>query len=210
MTEPLISLSCVAFAEKLAAKEPVPGGGGASALAGALAAALASMVGNYTRGKKLYAAYEADVERALDAAEAARLELLSLIDADAAAFEPLSRAYGIPKEDPTRAAALESATRLALEPPLAVARAVAGLVPALELLGEKGSRMLRSDAGCAGYLASAALRCAALNVRVNLRGLDDAAFAAAVESEVAGLLADECARAEALGERVTRLYLGGE
>lgn len=210
MTSSLTSLSCASFTDKLAAKEPVPGGGGAAALAGALAAALASMVGNYTRGKKLYAAYEAEVERALDDAEQARRELLSLVDADAEAFEPLSRAYGIPKSDPRRAEALEAATKRALEPPLSIAHQVAGLVPTLELLGEKGSRMLRSDVGCAAYLAAAALRCAALNVRVNTRSLDDRAFADKVEAEVAALLADEAVRADELGDRVAMLYTGKE
>lgn len=207
MSEPLISASCSEFSLLLASKQPVPGGGGAAALVGALAASLASMVGNYTAGKKLYAAYEADIERALDRAEAARSALLALVDADAAAFEPLSRAYGIPKGEPGREDALESATRTALEPPLAMVREVAGLVPVLELLGKKGSRMLRSDVGCGAYLAAAALRCAALNVYVNTRSLSDRAYASALNDEVEDLAAEFGERADSLAESVRLNYM---
>ena len=207
MSESLTSASCSEFSRQLASKRPVPGGGGAAALVGALAAALASMVGNYTAGKKLYAAYEADIERALDEAETARRALLALVDADAAAFEPLSLAYGIPKGDLGREAALESATRRALEPPLAMVREVAGLVPVLELLGKKGSRMLRSDVGCGAYLAGAALRCAALNVYVNTRSLADRAYASALNDEVEDLVFEFGERADSLAESVSAHYL---
>ncbi len=207
MAGTLTSASCSGFADLLAAKRPVPGGGGAAALVGALAAALASMVGNYTAGKKLYAAYEVDIERSLAQADAARRALLALVDADAAAFEPLSLAYGIPKGDPGREAALESATRRALEPPLAMVREVAGLVPVLELLGKKGSRMLRSDVGCGAYLAGAALRSAALNVYVNTRSLSDRAYASALNDEVEALVAEFGERADSLGESVSIHYM---
>ena len=94
--------SCGAFLDALASKAPVPGGGGASALAGALGAALCTMVGNYTVGKQKYAAVEEDVKALMARAEDLRARLLGLVDTDAAAFEPLSRAYAIPKEDPSR------------------------------------------------------------------------------------------------------------
>lgn len=93
--------SCGAFLDALASKAPVPGGGGASALAGALGAALCTMVGNYTVGKQKYAAVEEDVKALMARAEDLRARLLGLVDTDAAAFEPLSRAYAIPKEDPS-------------------------------------------------------------------------------------------------------------
>jgi methenyltetrahydrofolate cyclohydrolase len=197
----LTTLSCDAFSEKLFSKEPVPGGGGAAALVGALAASLAGMVGNYTTGKKTYAAYEDDIKGCLASAEASRAALISLVDEDAAAFEPLSRAYGIPKGSEGRDEALEEATKAALLPPLKMARQIAALVDVLEVLGEKGSKMLRSDVGCGVYLAAAALRCAAMNVSVNTRTLADRAYAAEVDAEVAGLLA-AAERADALGSAV--------
>lgn len=201
----LTDLSCSAFTEKLFSKEPVPGGGGAAALVGALAASLAGMVGNYTTGKKIYAAYEADTQRALLAAESARAALLALVDEDAAAFEPLSRAYGIPKDAEGRAEALEEATRAALLPPLETAHEIAALADTLEFLGKKGSKMLRSDVGCAAFLAAAALRCAALNVSVNTRSLADRAYAAEVDAEVARLL-EVAVRFDALGAEVQASY----
>ncbi len=201
----LTSLSCDSFSEKLFSKEPVPGGGGAAALVGALAASLAGMVGNYTTGKKIYAAYEADTQQALASAEASRAALMALVDEDARAFEPLSRAYGIPKGAEGREEALEQATRAALLPPLKMAREVAGLAPTLEFLGKKGSKMLRSDVGCAAFLAAAALRCAVLNVSVNTRSLKDRGHAAEVDAEVDGLLAC-AARLDALGSEVQAYY----
>ena len=197
----LTTLSCDAFSEKLFSKEPVPGGGGAAALVGALAASLAGMVGNYTTGKKSYAAYEDDIQAALVSAEASRAALIALVDEDAAAFEPLSRAYGIPKGSEGREDALEEATKAALLPPLKMARETARLVDVLEVLGEKGSKMLRSDVGCGAHLAAAALRCAAMNVSVNTRTLADRAYAAEVDAEVADLLG-AAERAEALGSAV--------
>ena len=98
--ENMTETSCRAFAEALAPKAPVPGGGGASALAGSLGAALCSMVGNYTLGKPKYAAVEADVRAILEEAERLRTRLLDLVEEDAAAFAPLSRAYGIPTARP--------------------------------------------------------------------------------------------------------------
>ena len=82
--------TCGAFLDALASKAPVPGGGGASALAGALGAALCTMVGNFTVGKKKYAAVEEDVKALMARAEDIRARLLAQVDADAAAFEALS------------------------------------------------------------------------------------------------------------------------
>ncbi len=203
---PLTDLSCDAFSKKLFSKEPVPGGGGAAALAGALAASLAGMVGNYTSGKKAYAAYEPEIQAALAASEASRAALISLVGEDAEAFEPLSRAYGIPKGAEGREEALDEATRSALLPPLKMAREIALLVDELEVLGEKGSKMLRSDVGCGAYLAAAALRCAAMNVSVNTRSLADRAYAAEVDSEVASLL-EAADRADALGTAVAASFV---
>src|SRR5574344_1100965 len=113
MPEKLIDHTCREFAALLAAKIPVPGGGGASALVGALGSALGSMAGNMTLGRKKYAAVEADILTLLEQGEAIQKRLLELVDADAAAFAPLSKAYAIPKDDPTRETVLEEATKRA-------------------------------------------------------------------------------------------------
>ena len=96
--------SCDYFLEVLASKAPVPGGGGAAALGGAIGMALSNMVGNLTVGKKKYADVEEEVKELL--AEGYRImeELKALVDKDAEVFEPLSKAYSLPKDTPEQAA----------------------------------------------------------------------------------------------------------
>lgn len=180
----LTQRSCEDFAAALASKTSVPGGGGAAALVGALSVALCSMVGNFTAEKKKYAAYEADIQRILTESEALRLRLLALVDADAVAFEPLSRAYAIPKDDPSRAQIMEEATLTACQAPLEMVSCCAQVLKLLEELLEKGSRLLLSDVGCGAYLCKAALQSAALSVYVNTGTLQDRDTAARLEQQV--------------------------
>ena len=84
------------FLDALSSKQPVPGGGGASALSGALASALGLMVGNLTIGKKKYAAVEADVQDGMRCLEQLQREMVSLADRDAQVFAPLAAAYSLP------------------------------------------------------------------------------------------------------------------
>lgn len=210
MSDKLTDCSCIEFATVLAAKESVPGGGGAAALVGALGVALCSMVGNFTTGKKTYADVEEDVQRMLSEAEAVRIRLLELVEEDAEAFEPLSRAYAIPKEDPTRAETLEAATKAACVAPVEMMRQIARSIELLEEMGEKGSRMLISDVGCGALLARAALEAASMNVFVNTKTLADRAHAEALEAEVDGLLDEYIPRAEACAASVTDRIRGRE
>ena len=78
------------YIDALGSGAPVPGGGGTSALCGALGAALGMMVANLTIGKKKYAQYEEDVKEDLSRLEEIKDELKRLVDQDARAFEPLS------------------------------------------------------------------------------------------------------------------------
>lgn len=161
------------FLEALASSAPTPGGGGAAALCGALAIALGNMVGNLTLGKKKYAAVQEDIAALNTKAEALRADFVALIDADAEAFAPLSKAYGIPKDDPERAEVMETALLKAVQPPMEIMRKC---VKALEVISEyatKGSALAISDAGCAAALARAAADAAALNVRINTKSMTD-------------------------------------
>ena len=99
-TNKMTDKSCEDFVFALASNAPVPGGGGASALVGAVGIALGDMVGSLTLGKKKYADVQADIERLKERAGEIERELLNLIERDAEVFEPLSRAYGLPKETP--------------------------------------------------------------------------------------------------------------
>ena len=201
MTEKMMDRSCTDFAAVLAAKESVPGGGGAAAYVGALGVALCSMVGNFTTGKKKYAEYEEDVQRMLADGEKIRTRLLELVEEDAAAFYPLSQAYGIPKEDPTRDEQLEKCTKDALAGPLEMMRQIAKSIELLEEMNVKGSRMLISDVGCGAVCAAAAMRAASMNVFINTKGLKDREYAEKVEAEADELLT-YVQRAKAVADEV--------
>ena len=202
MQDKLMQGSCTDFCDALAAREPTPGGGGAASYVGALAAALCSMVGNYTTGKKAYVAVQDEIGKMLEEAEASRIRLMELVDEDAEAFLPLSRAYAIPKDDPERASTLEEATKCACAAPLQMMREICGVVELLEEMGKKGSRMLQSDVACGALLARAALEAASINVFVNTRTLTDRSFASATEEEVDEMLVAYVPRAQACADGI--------
>ena len=190
------------FLAALASKAPTPGGGGAAALCGAVGIALGNMVGNLTLGKKKYAEVQEDIAALNAKAEALRADFLALIDADAEAFEPLSRAYGIPKDDPKRQEVMEAALLAAVQPPLEIMRKC---VKALELIAEyaaKGSALAVSDAGCAAAITRAACEAAALNVLVNTKPMRDREKAGEINREANELL-QKCALAREIYDNVT-------
>lgn len=199
----LIDQTCEGFVSLLASKAPVPGGGGAAALVGALGAALCSMAGNLTLGRKKYAAVEPDIRALLEKGERVRTRLLELVDADAAAFEPLSKAYSIPKDAPGREAVLEEATKKACAAPMEMLEQCAQAVELLEEMLEKGSVMLVSDVGCGAVCCKAALECAALNVYINTKTLKDRAAAEALEHRTDELLKEYSTRASGITAAVT-------
>ena len=198
----LIDTSCRSFATELAAKQSVPGGGGAAALVGALGVALGSMAGNFTAGKPAYADVEDDIQRMLAQGETIRCRLLDLVDEDAEAFYPLSQAYATPKEDPSRADVLEAATKAAIQAPFQMMQQVCLAIELLEEMEAKGSRMLISDVGCGAALCSAALRAASMNVFVNTHALRDEDFAAETDAACDEMLAEYLPRAGAIANRV--------
>lgn len=176
------------FTAQLASTQPAPGGGGAAALAGALAASLAAMAANVTAANPRYADRHDALATLAASCDAQRTTLLALIDADAAGFLPLQRAYAIPKDDPTRAARLADAAHTACLAPLAMlehCEQVALLLPAAL---STASPLLRSDVGCAAALCSAAAEAAELNVLVNT-GLLTPDDRAATEARAARLRA---------------------
>lgn len=175
------------FLTELASSAPTPGGGGAAALCGALAIALGNMVGSLTQGKKKYADVQEDIAALNSRAEALRADFVALIDADAEAFAPLSRAYGIPKDDPSRAEVMETALKRAAEPPLEIMRRCAAALDVIADYAAKGSALAISDAGCAAALAIAAMKAAALNVRINTKSMADREAADKMNAEAAGL-----------------------
>ena len=199
--------TCGAFLDALASRAPTPGGGGASALAGALGAALCTMVGNYTVGKKKYAAVEEDVKALMARAEDIRGRLLAQVDADAAAFEPLSRAYAIPKDDPGRGEVMEQCLRDAAAAPMEILRLCCQAIDLHREMLDKGSVMMLSDVGTGVVLCWGALYGAALNVKVNTKSMADRAFAEAMNREVDQLVNQYWKIAEQVYETVMGRFL---
>ena len=153
--------SCREFVTVLASNEPAPGGGGAAALVAALGTALGNMVGSLTVGKKKYAD------------DLLQNELLDQVPADAEGFVPLAKAYGIPKDDPNRAAVLEDATVTACRVPMHIMELCCESMDAIAVFAAKGSRLAVSDAGCGAVIVKAALQAASLNVFINTKTLQN-------------------------------------
>ena len=183
------------FLEKLASGEPVPGGGGASALAGALGIALGNMVGCLTVGKKKYADVEAEIIQLNERAEILRGELLQLVEKDAEVFAPLAKAYSIPKDDPTRGEVMARVLKDAADVPLQILKKCCEALDLIAIYGEKGSVMAISDAGCAAALCKAAMESAALNVYINTKSMEDRDGADAINREVGAMLEEYGAKA---------------
>ena len=168
------------FTEELCSNAPVPGGGGASALMGALSASLCSMVGELTTGKKKYAEYQIDIERILADSKYLNNELLDLMQKDADAFEPLSKAYGIPKDDPERD---EAALVVAAQAPYDIVIKCKEVAALVEELVTKGSRLAISDVGVAASACRAAATGAAMNVYINTKLMKNRKYAEQLNEE---------------------------
>ena len=176
------SLTNTEFLDLLASGQSTPGGGGAAALTGSQAAALISMVIRFTVGKKKYADVEAEMQGYLVRSEELRQNLLAEVDADAAAFDAVSATYTMPKETDeekaARTAALQAALKHAAAVPYGVAEQALEIMQLAEPVGAKGNSNVVSDAASALYLAYAALKCALVNVNINLKFIKDEAFVA--------------------------------
>lgn len=196
----MIERSCTDFMNRLSSGEPVPGGGGASALCGGMCASLASMVCNLTVGKKKYAEAEEDVKAALLRLTGDRDELMNLIEKDAEAFFPLSQAYGLPKkteeEIERRNAVLEEALVTASQPPLRMLEVVCRCIDELPFLAEKGSRLAVSDVGVAAAMGKAALQGTCLNVYINTKLMKNRETAERLNEKARALTERGCEKAE--------------
>ncbi len=181
------------FIEELAAGTATPGGGAASAYAGAMAAGLVGMVARLTLGKKKYADVEAQMQSVLESADKLRADLTAAVQDDSAAFEAVMRAFKLPKDtDPAgqrsaRSEAIEQAYIHAAEVPMRVARDAVATLGLGAIVAERGNLNALSDAGSAAHLSRAALAGAALNVRANAAALQDRAMAEAWLKELSGL-----------------------
>lgn len=206
MSELFIGKTVQQFLDELASKAPVPGGGSVSALSGALAAGLVTMVCDLTIGKQRYADVEAEILQYREQAEALRARLQGLLQADVDVYGRLATAYKLPREtdeeQADRYAAIQEATMEATKVPLEIAEIAAQVVVLAGPVAEKGSKVAVSDAGIAAILGEASVHSALLNVKINLPTLDDELFVREVEKRMARATADLAEKRAAIMEVV--------
>ncbi|MCD8300325.1 MAG: cyclodeaminase/cyclohydrolase family protein [Clostridiales bacterium] len=184
--------SCKDFIEVLASKAPVPGGGGAAALVGAVGTALGDMVGSLTVGKKKYADVQDDVIRLQAEAKELEARFLELVQRDAKVFEPLSKAYGLPKETEEQKAhkdqVLEAAYKEACSVPMEIMECCGKAIVLIHEMEKIGSVIAISDAGCGAACCRAALTSASLNVFINTKSMKDREYADKLDARANELL----------------------
>jgi glutamate formiminotransferase/formiminotetrahydrofolate cyclodeaminase len=186
---PLINMKLNAFADETASESPAPGGGSISAYVGALGVSLGTMVANLSSHKK---GWDEQWETFSDwAAQGQTLkdQLLRLVDEDTKSFNAVMSAFGMPKatdaEKQQRQAAIQAATKYAIEVPLKVMELSLKSFDLLKAMAEIGNPNSVSDAGVGAMCAATAVRGAGLNVRINASGYKDADFVAKVLAQAA-------------------------
>lgn len=200
------------WTDRLASKASVPGGGGASALGGALAAALGQMVANLTVGKKRYADVEEEMQQCLFALNVLQMELLALADKDAEVFAPLAEAYGMPsgteEEKAEKERVMEERLLAASQVPMMMMEKAVGVLDFVELLEKKGSKMAVSDAGVAAQFARAAITGAVMNVYINTKSMKNREKADELNAKAQKLLEEGTKKADEIYGSVLKKLVG--
>lgn len=182
------------FITALASKAPVPGGGGAAALGGAIGMALSNMVGNLTLGKKKYADVEPEIIELIKRGEDVIKELENLVDKDAEVFEPLSKAYGLPKNTPEeikyKEEIIENCSIVACSVPMEIMRKAFEGIKIHARMGQIGTAIALSDVGCGVTFLKSALIAGSLNIIINLNTIKNANFLDKTRKEMDTLLAE--------------------
>jgi len=181
-------ISLADFTGALASKTSVPGGGGASALVASIGIALGDMVGEFTVGKKKYIDVEPEIIKLMEKAQSLREELLECINADAVAFEPLSKAYAIPKDDPSRQQIMEKCLKDAAAVPFRILQLGCEAIDLQRDFADKGSVIMISDAATGVALLEGAIKGAAINVKINTKSMTDTEYANELNAKVDALL----------------------
>jgi formiminotetrahydrofolate cyclodeaminase len=187
----LAALSLRDFSSALASDAPAPGGGSASAAAGAMGASLLGMVCRLTLGKEKYRDAWEELAPLVDSLGTVRERLLELVDEDTRAYEAIVLARKLPKETAEQKAArqkaVDEATALATAVPMQTAFFAHKALSLAPVVTEKGNPNAASDAWVAGLLLAAALDGALANVRINLGGITDADLARGFREDMADL-----------------------
>ncbi|NLF36609.1 MAG: cyclodeaminase/cyclohydrolase family protein [Clostridiaceae bacterium] len=196
------------FIEVLSSKEPVPGGGGASAFAASMGTALASMVGNLTLGKKKYIDVQEDIKRLQDKTKVLTDELMNLIDEDAKVFLPLSKAYSLPstteEEKIYKEQVMEEALNIASSVPVKIMEKSHQMLLLLDEYADKGSKIAISDVAVSAVMLKAAISGASVNVYINTRMMKDRTVADKLNSYCDELIQKGTKLADEIFERVEK------
>jgi formiminotetrahydrofolate cyclodeaminase len=200
----LVKQNLKMFLDELASSSPAPGGGSVAALAGALGAALSSMVCNLTKGKQGYEIAQAEIAEKLEKSEKLRIDLTELIDRDTEAFNEVMKAIKMPKETEDqkeqRRNALQIVFKHAAEIPLETARKCIQVLEIARIIAEKGNKNSISDAAVSALMAQTGVQAAVLNVRINLSSIKDTKYVQQVSTELQELLQNAMEKsAEILG-----------
>jgi formiminotetrahydrofolate cyclodeaminase len=208
----MLTKSCKEFVDMLASKAPVPGGGGASALTGALGTALGSMVGNLTLGKKKYESVQDDIRSILEKCKKLQEDLINLVEEDAKVFEPLSKAYGLPRgteeERLKKDEVMENALRLACSVPMKIMEKSLEAIYIHEELLVKGSKIMLSDVGVGVNFCKASLMGASLNVFINTKMMKDKEYASEINNKAKKMLEEGKTKADTVYAEIEKSLLG--
>jgi formiminotetrahydrofolate cyclodeaminase len=191
------------FIGQLSSKSPTPGGGGASALVGAIGVSLCSMVSSLTSGKKKYREYQKEIDIILSRTEKSIERLLNLIQKDAKVFQPLAIAYKIPKETPEREEILEQALIDASSVPMDILQEVSDILDILELLAIRGSSLAISDIGVAATTLRGAMEGAAMNVYINTKLMKNREYADTINKMTDKILLDGIERCDKIYQQIS-------
>ena len=197
------------FLTELASGAPTPGGGGASAVCGGIAAALGSMVGNLTSGKKKYAEYQEEIEDTIAKCGALVKEFEALGKKDEEVFAPLAKAYSIPKEQEGRDEILEAVLKDASTAPYEVVVKANETAKILERLAVIGSRLAISDVGVAAAACDTASKGAAMNVYINTKSMKDRSFAEDLNMKTDALVNETSEICTGVYAEVKKILIGG-
>ena len=194
------------FLDVLSSKEPVPGGGGASALAGALGNALGQMVSNLTIGKKKYALVEDEIKELAERMKGIQGQFTQLADQDAKVFAPLAKCYSLPsateEEKAYKAEVMEARLLDASLVPMEIMEKAAEMLEIMDILADKGSRMAVSDVGVGVQFIRTALLGAVMNVYINTKSMKNRGKAEEMNEKAERLIREGTEAADRIYQKV--------
>ena len=200
------SMTIQEFLDVLSSKEPVPGGGGASALAGALGKALGQMVSNLTIGKKKYALVEDEIKELAERMKGIQGQFTQLADQDAKVFAPLAKCYSLPsgteEEKAYKAEVMEARLLDASLVPMEIMEKAAEMLEIMDILADKGSRMAVSDVGVGVQFIRTALLGAVMNVYINTKSMKNREKAEEMNEKAERLIREGTEAADRIYQKV--------